>query len=157
MAQWVKDQALLQLWRRLWLRFDPWPGNFDMPWVWPKKPQKQKPKNQKSLYCSTWRGHKKSTGVLVAFRFFTSSSKRFTKHSASPTIASNYIVALAHPVILMVALLCQSSFRNHVFILTDEWTQGLPSPTGSNFRCLGHNTGRGAKKVSWPGVRVITT
>ena len=30
--QWVNDLALLQLWYRsqLWLRFDPWPGNFHM-------------------------------------------------------------------------------------------------------------------------------
>lgn len=33
MAQWVEDQALLWL----QLRFDPWPGNFHMPQVWPKK------------------------------------------------------------------------------------------------------------------------
>ena len=32
MAQWVKDPALsLQ-----WLGFDPWPGNFCLPWAWPK-------------------------------------------------------------------------------------------------------------------------
>ena len=32
-AQWVKDPALLQLWRRsqLWLGFDPWPWNCHMP------------------------------------------------------------------------------------------------------------------------------
>ena len=43
-AQWVKDLALLQLWRRLqlWLGFDSWPGNFYMPWVWPKKKNKTK-------------------------------------------------------------------------------------------------------------------
>ena len=29
----VKDSAL----SLLWLRFDPWPGNSSMPWVWPKK------------------------------------------------------------------------------------------------------------------------
>ena len=30
LAQWVKELALLQLWSRsqLWLRFDPWPGDF---------------------------------------------------------------------------------------------------------------------------------
>ena len=32
-TQWVKDPALSLLWRG----FDPWPGNFLMPWVWPKK------------------------------------------------------------------------------------------------------------------------
>ena len=32
-APWVKDLVLsLQ-----WLRFDPWPGNFCVPWVWPPK------------------------------------------------------------------------------------------------------------------------
>ena len=35
----VKDLALLQMWRRskLWLGFDPWPGNFHTLQVWPKK------------------------------------------------------------------------------------------------------------------------
>jgi len=39
LAQWFKDLALLQLWRKLHLRlgFDPWPENFHMPWVQPKK------------------------------------------------------------------------------------------------------------------------
>ena len=33
MELWVKDPALpLQ-----WPRFDPWPGNFHMLWVWPKQ------------------------------------------------------------------------------------------------------------------------
>ena len=38
-AQWVKDLALLQLWHRLQLllRFYPWPRNFHMLWVQPKK------------------------------------------------------------------------------------------------------------------------
>ena len=31
-AQWVKDLALSLLWRG----FDPWPGNFHIPWLWPK-------------------------------------------------------------------------------------------------------------------------
>ena len=33
MAQWVKDPVLSLLWHG----FDPWPGNFCMPWAWPKK------------------------------------------------------------------------------------------------------------------------
>ena len=35
----VKNLVLSPLWFRLqlWLGFDPWPGNFRMPWVWPKK------------------------------------------------------------------------------------------------------------------------
>ena len=38
-ALWVKDLVVLWLWRRwqLQLRFDPWPGNFHMPWAWLKK------------------------------------------------------------------------------------------------------------------------
>ena len=38
-AQQVKDLALLLLWLwlLLWCRFDPWPGNLCMLWVWPKK------------------------------------------------------------------------------------------------------------------------
>ena len=37
MAQWVKDLALslLQLGLLVWYRFDPWPGNFRMLWMWP--------------------------------------------------------------------------------------------------------------------------
>ena len=35
-AQWVKDPALYLWWfgSQLWCRFDPWPRNFSMPWVW---------------------------------------------------------------------------------------------------------------------------
>ena len=39
MAWWVGDAALALLWLRLLLSlgFSPWPGNFHMPRVWPKK------------------------------------------------------------------------------------------------------------------------
>ena len=49
MAQWVKDPELPQLWHRsqLWLRFDPWPGNFHMPWVQPEKKKKEKKRKRK--------------------------------------------------------------------------------------------------------------
>ena len=38
-AKQIKDPALSLLWLRslLWCRFDLWPGNFCMPWVWFKK------------------------------------------------------------------------------------------------------------------------
>ena len=41
-AQQVKDLALLHLWPRLqlWHRFDPWPRNFHILWVWQKKKKK---------------------------------------------------------------------------------------------------------------------
>ena len=44
MAQQVKDPvlSLLWLWLQLWHRFDPWPGNFCMPWARPKKVTKHK-------------------------------------------------------------------------------------------------------------------
>ena len=32
MVQWVKDPAL----SLLWIEFDPWPGNFCVPWIPPK-------------------------------------------------------------------------------------------------------------------------
>ena len=49
MVQWVKDPTLLQLWHQsqLWLTFSPWPRNFHMLWVWPKKNQKEKRKERK--------------------------------------------------------------------------------------------------------------
>ena len=39
-----KDSALSLQWLRslLWHRFDPWPGKFHMPSVWPKKEKKKK-------------------------------------------------------------------------------------------------------------------
>ena len=42
-VQWVKDPVLLQLWCRLQLRlkFNPWPGNFHIPRVRPKKRKKR--------------------------------------------------------------------------------------------------------------------
>ena len=40
MAQWVKDLALSLLWQE----FDPWPGNFQMPWGQPKKKKKERKK-----------------------------------------------------------------------------------------------------------------
>ena len=43
MAQWVKDLVLSLLWlgSLLWHGFNPWPGNFRMPQVWPKKKKKK--------------------------------------------------------------------------------------------------------------------
>ena len=42
-AQQVKDPALSLLWLWLWHRFDPWPGNFLMPQVWPGKKKRINP------------------------------------------------------------------------------------------------------------------
>ena len=38
MVQWVMDPALSlqRLGSRLWLEFNPWPGNVHIPWAWPK-------------------------------------------------------------------------------------------------------------------------
>ena len=56
MAQWVKDPALLMLW--LWLQqwhgFDPWPGNFRMLQVQPKKQNKQVRETQGTLKFATY-------------------------------------------------------------------------------------------------------
>lgn len=48
MVQWVKDQALLQLWQRsqLWVGFDPWPRNGHMPWRQLHKEKQNKNKNK---------------------------------------------------------------------------------------------------------------
>ena len=42
LVQWVKDSAssLQRLGSLLWRGFDPWPGNFQMLWVWPKQTNK---------------------------------------------------------------------------------------------------------------------
>lgn len=44
LAPWVKDLVLLQLWRRwqVQLRFNPRPGIFHMPQVWPEENKKEK-------------------------------------------------------------------------------------------------------------------
>ena len=51
MAQRVKGLTLLlqRLGLLLWQGFDPWPRNFHMPQVWPKK-KKKKEKNVKNIY-----------------------------------------------------------------------------------------------------------
>ena len=43
-AQWVEDPILPQLWCGLqqWLGFDPWPGNFHRPQVWPGEEKGEK-------------------------------------------------------------------------------------------------------------------
>ena len=57
MVQWVKDPVLLQLWDRLQLclGFDPWPENFHMPRVWPKKKKKKEKKMTKKMPKNTLR------------------------------------------------------------------------------------------------------
>ena len=38
LAQWVKGSSLAMsggAGQQLQLRFDPWPGNLHMPWIWP--------------------------------------------------------------------------------------------------------------------------
>ena len=40
--QWVEDPAL----SLPWCGFDTWPGNFHMPWAWPKQTNKPENKNQ---------------------------------------------------------------------------------------------------------------
>ena len=57
-VQWVKDLALLQL----WLRFNPWPGNFHMLWVWRKK-KKKKRKTKKEGRKKYKRGSCSENGV----------------------------------------------------------------------------------------------
>ena len=52
MAPWVKDLVVSLQWLRslLWCRFDPWPGNFHMLLVQPKK---KKEKTQVAS-CKAW-------------------------------------------------------------------------------------------------------
>ena len=54
---WVKDPALSLLWlrSRLWCRFDPWPWNFHMLQMWPKKIHiGKKRKKKKPLVFSSY-------------------------------------------------------------------------------------------------------
>ena len=48
MAQWVRDLVLLLHWLGLllWLRFDPWPGNFCMLWLCYRSAPRPKKKTQ---------------------------------------------------------------------------------------------------------------
>ena len=49
LEQWVGDLALLWLWcgLQVWLKFDPWPGNFHMPWVWPERKKRERKEKKK--------------------------------------------------------------------------------------------------------------
>ena len=60
LAQWVKDPmfSLLWLWLLLWHRFDPWPENIHIPWVWQKKKKKKKERKKKT---HSWAFHKVRT------------------------------------------------------------------------------------------------
>ena len=51
-AQWVKDPVLPQLWQRsqMQLRFDPWPRNFHIPQVQPKKKKKNPTMDTNTVY-----------------------------------------------------------------------------------------------------------
>ena len=66
MVQWVKDLVLLQLWcwLQLRLRFDPWPGNFHMLWVWPKKIM-----TKKALRSGIGGGKRKAAGGQGHYRW----------------------------------------------------------------------------------------
>ena len=59
----VKDLAfsLLRLGSLLWLRFDPWPGNFCMSWVQPKKKRKKNMKGD----VGTFHSNVESEGVPI--------------------------------------------------------------------------------------------
>ena len=48
LEQWVKDPELPQLWHtsELWLGFDPWPRNFQIPQMWQKKKKRKKEKKR---------------------------------------------------------------------------------------------------------------
>ena len=54
MAQQVVDPMLSLLWLWLLLWFDPWPGNFHMPLVQPKKPKEQMNRNEQNREFLLW-------------------------------------------------------------------------------------------------------
>ena len=56
LAQWVKVLVLPQLCHRskLWLGFNPWPGNFHMPQVQPKRKKERAFFGGRVLPCGTW-------------------------------------------------------------------------------------------------------
>ena len=64
MAQWVKDLALSLEWAGylLWHRFDPWLGNFYMPWAQPPPPPKKnaQSKTETKVHESTESQEKKT-------------------------------------------------------------------------------------------------
>ena len=62
MAQGIKDLALLLLWHG----FNLWPGNFHMPWVWPKKKKKER---KKKLNVSDINSEKNVWPIHQAFDF----------------------------------------------------------------------------------------
>ena len=65
MAQSVKDPALSlqQLQSLLWCRSDPWPGNFCVPQVQPKK----KNKKQTNVFLTVLEAEKSEIKVLMGF------------------------------------------------------------------------------------------
>ena len=71
--QQVKDPtSLLWLWLQLWLGFDPWPGNFCMPWAWPKNKNKKR-----MLWISNNSSDKLITPSEMSFSFLLFNSLLF--------------------------------------------------------------------------------
>ena len=70
LVQWVEDLALLQLWCRLQLHlgFDPWPGNFHVLWVRPKKKKKKKELTAYVFFYKCY-GFRSYIQVLNSFEF----------------------------------------------------------------------------------------
>ena len=56
MSHLVKDPAVSPQWPRslLWLRFSPWPSNFHVPWVRPKKKREEAKKERKDDLCKAF-------------------------------------------------------------------------------------------------------
>ena len=86
-VQWVKDLVLLQLWHRLQLQleFDPWPGNFHMLQVWPKKIWLPDVSLQMSpeLWCLLW-----NTNTDVKYKLMLTFSSYFRWTLLKPWFSS---------------------------------------------------------------------
>ena len=79
--QQVKDLAFPLLWlgSLLWSRFNPWPGNFYMPWVWPKRK-----KRRNTLLGRAWGAIMESTIFLQRIWWVTQDGRGRTPPPTPP-------------------------------------------------------------------------
>ena len=57
--------SLQQLGLLLWCGFDPWPGNFRMPWVWLPPPEKSEKKHERIMVTALSTGDQWRAGGRI--------------------------------------------------------------------------------------------